>query len=128
MSAGQTVILSGPYAKARAHRLIEAAPMNAVVNVREATRTNAQNDKLWAMLSDVSLAKPGGRVMPPDRWKCLFMAEAGFAFDWEPGLDGQGVVPVGFRSSRLTKAEFSDLIECIQEYAARHGIQMSEAA
>lgn len=64
--------------------------------------------------------------MPPEIWKSLFMMAAGFSFRWEPGLDGEGVVPVGFRSSRLNKAEFSDLIECIREYGARHGVQWTD--
>jgi hypothetical protein len=34
-------------------------------------------------------------------------------------------VPVGFRSSRLTKEQMSDLLEMIQEYGARHDVRWS---
>lgn len=44
----------------------------------------------------------------------------------EMALDGRGVVPVGFRSSRLTKEQMSDLMEMISEYGARHGVEWSE--
>jgi hypothetical protein len=42
------------------------------------------------------------------------------------GLDGAGPFPLGFRSSKLTKQQMSDLIEVIYEYGARHGVEWSE--
>jgi hypothetical protein len=123
---GQTIILRGPSQRAIAHQLIERAPMDAVLNIREATRTNEQNDKMWAMLSDISRAKPLGRVLAPDRWKCLFMDDLGHKPVWEPGLDGDGVVNVGYKSSRLTKAQMSDMIERMYAYGAEHGVRWTE--
>ncbi len=127
MASGQTIRLVGDSQRAFAKRLIDAAPADAVVNIREATRTSAQNDLMWALLSDVARAKPEGRTIPTDRWKCLFMDACGYKADWEPGLDG-GVVNMGYRSSRLTKAQMSDVIECIREYGARHEIKWSAPA
>jgi hypothetical protein len=124
MSAGQTVILHGT--RSVAHRVIDAAPTGSVMNVRPPARTPDQNAKLWAMLSDISRAKPEGRDLPPDIWKCIFMNAAGFKCRFEPSLDGDGVVPIGFKSSRLSKAEFSELIECVAEYGARCGVEWSE--
>ena len=123
---GQTVRLIGDVQRALAKRLIERAPAGAIVNVREATRTSDQNARMWAMLSDVARAKPGGRVLSTDHWKALFMAACGHRVRFEPALDGEGVVAIGFRSSHLSKAEMSDLIECIAEYGARHGVRWSE--
>lgn len=123
---GQTIILR-PSSLPTAHRLVEKAPSGAVLSIRLPRRSDEQNSLMWALLSDVSRAKPEGRELPPEHWKALFMQQAGFKFTWEPGLDGEGVVPIGFKSSRLTKAEFSDLIECIREYGARHGVEWSEA-
>jgi hypothetical protein len=122
----QTVILSGPYQKAVARRLIDAAPLDAVVTVKAATRTSDQNALMWSLLSQISRAKPQGRSLPPETWKALFMMEAGFQCTFEPTLDGKGVVPLGFKSSRLNKAEFSDLIEAIHSYAAEHGIPLGD--
>jgi hypothetical protein len=34
------------------------------------------------------------------------------------------MVPVGFRSSKLTKDQFSDLFLVIEEYAARNGVEL----
>jgi NinB protein len=123
---GQTIILYGERSRSEARRLIDLAPPRAIVNIRPEKRSNEQNDKMWAMLSDVARAKPEGRTLTTDAWKCLFMQSAGFKFVWEPGLGGEGVVPIGFKSSRLTKAEFGDLIECIYAYGAEHGVIWSE--
>lgn len=126
MSNGQTIILSGPMSRQRAHQLIEAAPDGCVANVSLPKRSDDQNAKMWAMLSDVSRAKPQGREYPPEIWKSLFMAEAGFKPRFEPSLDGRGVVPIGYKSSRLKKAEFSELIEAIYAYGSEHGVQWTE--
>ena len=123
---GQTIRLVGDSQRDHAKRMIDRAPPHAVVNIREATRSGEQNAKLWAMLSDVARAKPQGRVLSTDVWKALFMSEAGFKPRFEPSLDGQGVVPVGYKSSGLRKAEFSDLIEAIAAFGAEHGVQWSE--
>ena len=123
---GQTIRLVGDSQRDHAKRMIDRAPPHAVVNIREATRSGEQNARMWAMLSDVARAKPQGRVLSTDVWKALFMAEAGFKPRFEPSLDGQGVVPVGYKSSGLRKAEFSDLIEAIAAFGAEHGVQWSE--
>lgn len=122
----QTIILGSKRAAEQAVRIVIAAPAGSVMEVKAPRRTGEQNSKLWAMLSDISRAKPEGRSLPPEHWKALFMQAAGFKFTWEPGLDGDGVVPIGFKSSRLNKAEFGELITVIQEYGDRHGVEWSE--
>lgn len=124
----QTVILSHLGKRAQARRLIDAAPAGSVVKVSPPTRTIDQNALLWAMLSEISRAKPQGRNLPPETWKALFMMAAGFQCTFEPSLDGTGVVPLGFKSSRLNKAEFSELIEAVHAYAAEHGVVLSDEA
>lgn len=126
MADGQTLILSSEYRRMQARRIIDAAPHGAVLNVRPPRRTNDQNALMWALLSQISMAKPQGRVLPPGVWKCLFMAEAGFQCRFEPSLDGRGVVPLGFKSSRLNKADFSELLEAIHQYASEHGIALHD--
>jgi len=128
MSAGQTIRLVGDSQRAYAHRLIEKAPAGAVLNVREATRTGEQNAKMWAMLSDISRAKPGGRTLTPDVWKALFMHALDHSLRFEPALDGKGMVPVGFRSSHMTKPQMSDLIEFMYAWGGEHGVHWSEEA
>jgi len=124
--SGQTIRLTNDVNRARASRWCQTAPHGAVVNIREATRTNEQNARMWAMLSDISRAKPEGRELTPDVWKALFLHSLDHAQRFEMALDGKGMVPVGFRSSRLTKQQMSDLIETIYEYGSRHGVEWSE--
>lgn len=120
----QTVILMGT--RTAAHKLVDAAPAGSVCKISPPKRTEDQNAKLWAMLSDVSRAKPQGRDYPPEIWKSLFMADVGFEPRFEPALNGRGVVPIGYKSSRLNKGEFSDLIEAIYAFGAEHGVEWSE--
>lgn len=106
--------------------MIIAAPRGSILNVKPPKRTVDQNAKLWAMLSDISRAKPDGRELTPDVWKALFLHALDQSIRFEMALDGNGMVPVGFRSSRLSKEQMSDLIETIYEYGARHGVEWSE--
>ena len=125
--AGQTIILRGDSQRDFARHLIGIAPQDAVVNIRAATRSTDQNAKMWAMLSDVSRAKPQGRCHTPEVWKCLFMHACGHAVQFQVGLDGQPF-PVGFRSSALSKAQMSDLIEFIHAWGAQNGVAWSDDA
>lgn len=120
----QTVILHSPSQRSFAKQMIDRAPMDAVLTIREATRSTDQNALLWSVLSDISRAKPEGRCHTPEVWKCLFMSACGHAVQFEMGLDGRPF-PVGFRSSRLTKRQFSDLIEFIYSWCAEKGLHIA---
>jgi hypothetical protein len=119
----QTVILVGDSQRSFAKQLIDKAPKNAVVSIKEATRSNEQSAKMYAMLSDISRAKPDGRRWTPDTWKAAFMNSTGHQVQFCEGLDNSGPFPLGFRSSRLTVKQMSDLIEVITEYGSRHGVR-----
>lgn len=121
----QVVHLRGEYQRNLAKSLIDKAPDNAVVKISPERRSDDQNAKMWAMLSDVSRAKPEGRRHIPEIWKCIFMAACGHEVAFEQGLDGRPF-PIGFHSSKLTKAQMSDLIEMIYSYGAQHGVQWSD--
>lgn len=123
---GQTIILGSERAAKEAARVIIAAPRGSVLTVKPPRRTLDQNAKMHAMLSDISRAKPDGRSLTPDVWKALFLHSMDHSIRFEHALDGQGMVPIGFRSSRLTKEQFSDLIMTIQEYGDRFGVLWSD--
>lgn len=122
---GQTIRLVGPSQRDRAKMLIDRAPDGAVVNIKEATRSLEQNAKMWAMLSDVSRSKPNGRQMTTERWKACFMQAAGHAVQFETGLDG-APFPIGYSTSKMNKAQMSDLIEFIYSWGAENGVRWSE--
>lgn len=124
--AGQTIILRGDSQRQLAKRLIDAAPVDAVVNVREMARTTIQSNKMWAMLSDISRAQPESLQGTTNVWKARFMHSCGHQVQFEHGIDGGAPFPVGFSSSRLSVSQMSNLIECIYEYGARHDIKWSD--
>jgi hypothetical protein len=77
------------------------------------------------MISDISRAKPEGRMHTPEVWKCIFMQALGHETRFEMGLDNRPF-PVGFSSSKLSKREFADLITFVMEYGDRMGVAWSE--
>ncbi|KKC25812.1 recombination protein NinB [Sphingomonas sp. SRS2] len=120
-----TVILRGPAQRALATKLILQAPDNFVVTIKEQTRTSEQSDKMWAMLGDISRAKPLGRRHTPDDWKALAMNACGWECQFQEGLDGRPF-PKGFRSSHLTKSQMSTLIEWLYAFGAENGVRWSD--
>jgi hypothetical protein len=122
----QTIILRGQAQRDLAKRIIDAAGPDFVVTVSAPKRSTDQNAKLWAMLSDVSRAKPDDRAHNPETWKALFMNACGHATRFEVGLEGEPF-PVGFRSSRLSKKQMSDLIEFVYAYGTQRGVMWSES-
>ena len=116
---GQTFILN-PRNRDFVKNLIDQVRDGFVVNIREQKRSLEQNDKMWAMLSDVSRAMPEGRKLPPEMWKAVFMRGLGHEVEFLADLDGNPF-PIGLRSSRLTKPQMSDLIEFIYSEVAKRG-------
>lgn len=89
------------------------------------TRTLQQNKHLWAMLSDVSRQVDWyGRHLSPWAWKDIFTA-ALKKQDVVPGIDG-GFVVLGERTSRMTKAQMSELLELMMAFGAGHKVVWSD--
>jgi hypothetical protein len=121
----QTVILDSRYRREQAHRLVDAAPVGAVMTVAPPKRSTDQNKLMWALLSDISRAMPGGRKHTPEVWKDLFCHACGHAVQFEMGLNGQPF-PVGFRTSKMTKDQMRDLLDFIQAWGAENGVQFGD--
>ncbi len=116
-----STILNSTLSRERAKLLIERAPAGYVASVTEPRRTMPQNDRMWAMLTDVSIAMPEGRRHTPDDWKAIFMNACGWEVQFLEGLDGRPF-PSGFRSSRMTKPQMGDLLDYIGSYGDQHGV------
>jgi hypothetical protein len=104
-------------------RAVQAAPFGATLELIDDPRTSKQNKLMWAMLNDVAaqLTHAGERWEPED-WKCAFMKAMGFKLRFMPALDGNGVVALGYRSSRLDKEKFAELIETIYSQGVLRGV------
>lgn len=96
-----------------------------VVEVRDVTRTDEQNRMMWPMLAAFSQqAKLAGRTLTKEQWKAVMLQALGHPQDMLPTLDESTWFAAGLRSSKLTKPEFSQLIELIQAEAALRGVEV----
>lgn len=97
------------------------------VELKEAKRTDDQNAKMWSMLTEVSqqLLWHGVKLSTED-WKLVFLDALKREVRMVPNIDGNGFVNLGRSSSDLSKAEFSDLIEIIFAFGAKHGVVFAE--
>ena len=113
--------LTGEVAKKAACREILAAPEGYVVTLAEPTRTLDQNSLLWPLLTEVSKQVDWyGNKLTADEWKDVFSASLKRQ-KVVPGLDG-GFVVCGQSTSRMSKREFSDLVELIYAFGAERGV------
>lgn len=128
----RTVYLVGPTQRAYAKRLIDEAPDDYVVRIKAPTRSDIQNDKMWAMCEDLArqaVWPTNGRRLTKDGWKdagvALSRQMRGLEQDSVPSPEG-GFLIIGGGSSRLTVSEFSHLIETLYMIGDQQGVRWSE--
>lgn len=95
-----------------------------VVEVREETRSLAQNARLWAMLEDIARQVDWyGQKLTPEEFKHVFTAALSRQ-KVVPGIDG-GFVVLGKSTSSMTKSEMSELMELVSAFASERGVVFS---
>lgn len=94
------------------------------VEIRKETRSTAQNRVLWSCLNDISRqVEWHGQRLDAEAWKD--MATAALKRQRVvPGLDG-GFVVLGQRTSKMTRAEMTELIDFLHALGAQRGVQFS---
>ena len=114
--AHQALIHAWGHAKAwlmAGHRL--------TLEIRPEKRSDAQNRRLWSMLSDISAqVNWHGHRLTSDEWKDVFSA-ALKRTKVVPGLDG-GFVVCGQSTSRMTKAEMAELQTLMEAFGTQQGV------
>jgi hypothetical protein len=132
MSSGRAqLVLNGPDDRERARRWVNQAKPGTRVEFKGAQRTVEQNDRMWAMLTDVSRQHLiGGRKYTPDDFKVMFLTaygeEVGLEIRHLPAIHRTGMIPAGRSSSDLSVKEMSELIEWIFMWGAENGIVWSD--
>lgn len=117
-------ILVHDTARQRAIEAVKSAPDGFSVVIKEPTRSLEQNSLLWSILADVSEQVDWyGEKLDAGEWKDVFTA-ALKKQKVVKGIDG-GFVVCGQSTSRMTKAEFSDLCELIFSFGAQHNVKFS---
>lgn len=120
------ITLYGAADRSRATNLIAQAPSGTRVEFKATKRTIPQNDRMWAMLTDVARQLPWhGQKLTPDDWKLIFLDGLKGEVRTVPNLDGNGFVSLR-RSSDLSKDEMSQLIELIAAFGVEHGVEFGD--
>lgn len=98
-----------------------------VLELRERTRTDDQNDALHGLIAQILKQRPhlNGLKMTKESYKATFMQALGHEMPMLPTLAGDGFFPAGLRTSKLTVGEFSDLIEFILAWCAEQGLTIT---
>lgn len=122
----ETVRLVGPRQRAFAKMLIDRAPDGYVAKIGAETRRDAQNRKLWPMLDDLREQVPDYAKFSSEDMKLRFLNALGTEMRFLPTLEGEGIFPVGLKSSTLTVQQFAGLIELIYAEGAKHGVVWSD--
>jgi len=123
---GDSFILLNDLQRSKAIIAVKTAPDSYVCTIKEPTRSLEQNAKLWPLLHEIAEQVDWyGEKLTAEDWKDIFTASLRKA-KVVPNLDSSGFVVLGLSSSRLTKTEFSDLIELILAFGAEKGVQFAE--
>lgn len=121
----QLFVLAHAEARRRAVMALQNAPDGYVVKIQPPTRSLEQNAALWGALSDVAdQVEWYGRRLTAEDWKHIFTASLRKQ-DVVPGLDG-GFVVLGVSTSKMTRAEMSDLLELIHAFGAERGVRFND--
>lgn len=89
--------------------------------IKKARRTNDQNALLWALYDDA--LKQGGEALGGWNREDIHEFMLGEYWGWDKCTAfGRTRLKPKRRSSRLTKAEFSDFVEFVVQRFAEHGI------
>ena len=124
-NGNKTFILANDMVRRNAQEAIKTAPDGFFVTIKQPTRSLMQNNRLWALLTDVSRQVDWyGRKLLPQEWKDVFTA-AMKKQDVVPGIEG-GFVVLGRSTSNMNKAEMNDLQEIISAFGAQHDVKWSE--
>ena len=126
------LVLNSAAERAKAAHWIAKAPLGTRLEFKASKRSLDQNAKMWACLTDIAGQVVWyGQKLSADDWKDVFTASLRRA-RVVPGIDPGTYVPLGMRTSDMTKDEMSALIELVLAFGAEHSVtfhdQQSEAA
>ncbi len=122
------IVLAYPSDRQKAHRWIDAAPVNARISFAGPKRTLDQNSALWRLLTLVAdQHRYHGQKLTPDDYRLVFLDALKREVRRVPALDDRGWVDLGRSSSKLSKEEFSDLLELVTAWCAQNGIDIDGA-
>jgi hypothetical protein len=117
--------------KAKADRNLIArwaahVPDGTTVEFRAPRRSLDQNALMWSLLGQISKQVEWfGKLRSAEDWKDLTTAALRGA-EFVPGLMPGTIVPLGMRTSQMTKEEIAELIESLYAFGAERGVKFRE--
>ena len=115
-----------PQSRASVVGAVRSAPDGYYVEIRQPTRSLAQNAKLHAMLTEIAEQVVWyGQKLCVDDWKKILAASLQ-KVRVVPGIEHGTFVPVGLRTSQMTIAELSDMLELAYAFGAEHDVQFKQ--
>lgn len=122
-----TLILATAADREKALHWIVKAPAGTVLDFKWGVRSIPQNDRLHAMLTVLAgKLEWHGQKLSVDDWKLVFMDGLSRELRIVPNLNGDGFVNLGRKTSKLTKEDFTALMDLVEAFADQHGVELGE--
>lgn len=107
-------------------RWAAGVPDGTTVEFRAPRRSNDANALMWSLLTQISKQLDWcGKKRSAEDWKDLTTAALRHA-EFVPGITPGTVVPLGMRTSQMSSAEISDLIESLYAFGSERGVKFRE--
>ena len=101
-------------------------PEGTTFEVRAPRRSLDQNALMWSLLGQISKQVDWyGQKLSSEDWKDVLTASLRRT-RVVPGLDAGTFVPLGMRTSQMTKDELSELIELVYAFGAERNVKFRE--
>jgi hypothetical protein len=105
---------------------VKNAPTGTSVEFRGPRRSVDQNSLLWSLLGQVSQQVQWyGQKLSSEDWKDVCSASLR-RYNVVPGIDAGTFVPLGMRTSQMSKEDMTSLIELIVAFGTERGVKFRE--
>lgn len=105
---------------------VKNAPTGTSVEFRGPRRSVDQNSLLWSLLGQVSQQVQWyGQRLSSEDWKDVCSASLR-RYNVVPGIDAGTFVPLGMRTSQMTKEEMGMLLDLIVAFGTERGVKFRE--
>lgn len=96
------------------------------VTVKKDTRSTAQNRLMWQRLGELAASVNWyGQKLTAEEWKDVLSASLRRTLKVVPGIDG-GAVILGQRTSEMTIAEMTEMLDLISAFGAQQGVTFAD--
>lgn len=122
----EVVHIRGKADRERIARWAAGVPTGTTVEFRAPRRSIDQNALMWSLLSQISKQVDWyGQKLTSEDWKDVLTASLRRT-RVVPGIDAGTFVPLGMRTSQMSKQEISELLELVIAFGAERSVTFRE--